>query len=139
MMKYPADVNPVMPNCGVTAVAIISGKSVAEVFAHMKAKYSKRGNWKGRTFPNQVMNTIADFKICLTSVYARQGKQRGPQLQKWALEQAKHDEVYLVWTTGHVQVVRARCVYDQQVNGRRVEKYWGRRKFITRIERVDYI
>ena len=132
-MKYPTDAQGDQPNCGVTAVATIAGKTVAEVFTYMKEKYGKRGHWKGRTQQKQVIDTLRDYGFTLDQRFIREGKKRGPQLQKQAFAL---NTIYLVWTTGHVQVVFDDKVYDQSGEFP-MHEYWGRRKFIVRIMEVS--
>lgn len=132
-MYYPQDVNSEAPNCGVTAVAIISGKSVADVFAYMKEKFGRGGNWKGRTFQKEVIDTLRDFGFYVKEVYKKPADKRGTQFQKHIF--FKRDIPHVVWTTGHVQVVYQGKVYDQ-TGCFNTSEYWGRRKFITRIVEV---
>ena len=131
-MKYPTDAQGNVPNCGVTAVATIAGKSVAETFAYMKQKFSKRGHWKGRTSQKQVIDTLRDFGFTLEQRFIK-GEKLGPALQRHLFQS---DKLYLVWTTGHVQVVFSGKVYDQS-GGFNMSEYWGRRKHIARIMEVS--
>ena len=137
-MLYPKDGRGEDPNCGVLAVATVTHRPLAVVFDHMKAKYGKNGNWKGRTVDSQVINTVGELGGKLENVYHREamGVKRGPQFMKWVTEKAKEGTPYMVWTTGHVQIVKNGKVYDQSGCGTPIAEYWGRRKFIRRVEKV---
>jgi len=137
-MLYPKDGRGNKPNCGVLVVATVTHKPLSEVFAHMKAKYGKNGNWKGRTFDHQVINTIGELGGRLENVFHKDtmGVKRGSQFMKWVNEKAQKDSAYVVWTTGHVQIVKEGKVYDQSGCGTPIAEHWGRRKFIKRIEKV---
>ena len=139
-ISYPTDI-VVGPNCGVTAIACLTGKSVAWVYEHMKARFGRRGNWKGRTNHSDRVEVLADLGIKLTPVYKAEQyinangelkTRRGPQLEKWVTN-ASRDRVFYVMTTNHVQIVYKGLVYDQSSNGVPVTQYWGRRKFIKQI------
>lgn len=130
-MKYPTDAQGGVPNCGVVAVATITGKTVGEVFQYMADKYNMHGNWKGRTSQVEVMEVLREYGFTLIQKFIK-GENRGPQLQKQCFAS---DTIYLVWTTGHVQVVYNELVYDQS-GCFSMEDYWGRRKYIIRIVEV---
>jgi hypothetical protein len=98
----------------------------------MKNKYSRTANWKGRTKQAQVIDVLRDYGFTLIQKFNRVDRARGPQLQKQCFAL---DTVYLVWTTGHVQVVYNDLVYDQS-GSFKMSEYWGRRKFITRLMEV---
>lgn len=109
-MKYPSDINSEVPNCGVTAVAVISEKSVAEVHQYMAKKYKKASHWKGRTAVYQVIETLNDFGFRLRFHFERKGSRRGPQIRKQCFAL---NTVYLAITSSHMFVVYNDAFYDQ--------------------------
>jgi hypothetical protein len=135
LIQYPSDGLGNSPYCGVLAVAIVAHRSVAEVFDIMKNAYGKRGNWKGRTQDFQVIETATKLGIKLYCVRPRT-QNKGTQFMKWVNTEAALGKTYMVWTTGHVQIVANGKVYDQSGCGTPIIEHWGRRKFIQRIELV---
>ncbi len=96
------------PNCGVTAVAIAAQKPFDEVFRYFKA--GRKGNYRGRTTDAQrykVMQALGvKWTACNMTVFGR------VTLRNWA-RYAKKDTLYMVRTTGHVQMFYNNIVTDQ--------------------------
>lgn len=114
------------PNCGVTAVAIVTGLPFNNIWNRIKSKY--KGNWKGRTKPMDWFQVLEEQGINHeVSVVPST-----PQLLFWARAYAKKDTAYMVMTTGHVQVVKNGWVIDQG-GPKPVRDHWGRRKKVKLI------
>lgn len=115
------------PNCGVTAIAILTGQPFKRVFEVMKMV--KNGNWKGRTHDQDRARAIKalGFKAWTTKTEAPH-----PSLWQFAIYTAERDQSYMVLVPGHAVVIRNQMVQDQNgifpikhynMRNRRVDEY----------------
>lgn len=138
-LKLPND-NCSGPNCGVTAIAVAAGISFDRVWA-MFQKYSKdnRDNkrWRGSTYDyerRQIMDVLKIKYKTLTfkEIYGQTGKGH-PTLQKFIEYATRKDEIYVITTTGHVQVVQNGWVIDQG-GPKPIAEYRARRAAVRNVE-----
>jgi hypothetical protein len=128
-------------NCGVTAVAILTGGTFAETFAQFRHVLKKSGRWKGRTTDADRRMVLATLNVTLREVPlpplynpAIAGRlTRRMTLERFVRCYAEKGVRYLVRTTGHVQVVRDGFVSDQ-CGCEPIGKFWGRRKRVTLVQ-----
>jgi hypothetical protein len=118
---------PCKPNCGVTAVAVVARKPFDKVFSDMKRREGKRGNWKGRTFPQEIDRALKDQGVSATRM-EMDAKSR-KQTLKTFVRDVDHKKTMIIRTTGHIQVVKDGYVIDQTLaEPKPVEKFSGRNK-----------
>lgn len=140
-MQLPPDAVGHLPNCGLTAMAIVANVSLAEATeAYQKSHFditgkNKRSNWKGRTFDDVRQHALKNY----LNVELEYRFIRGMTLARCCRLLAQ-DGVYLVVTTGHVQVVEKRgelpVMVADQGGTVTLSTYWGNRKKVKQIWRV---
>lgn len=119
------------PNCGVTAVAVISGISVTEAFAILRTIGNRTGRWKGVTNVAQRAEALELLGV-KTKAWALKDRMR---LETWVRDRAEPGKTYMVRTTGHVQVVRDGWVMDQSGLWRTCA-FRPRKKLVTHVTEV---
>ena len=121
-MTLPEGV-PFGPNCGVTAMAVITKKPFKELWRRMGERRS--GNWKGRT-------SLPDLVKILNEEGITHELRTGPSvtLTTFIRRVARPGVQYMVRTSGHFQVVKDGWVVDQG-GPKPISIFWGRRKRIT--------
>jgi hypothetical protein len=119
------------PNCGVTAVAAVTGKPFEDVWNYIRAKYYQSGRWGGGTRDRERADALTHFGMW--SLTLKLDKRQS--LKNWVLTKAQPGATYIVRTGGHVQVVRDGWCLDQ-TGPHPVAKYWGRNCFATHITLV---
>ena len=136
------------PMCGVVAVAHVAGVPAAAAFAAFKEALSKTGGWRGRTTDAERRAMLARLQVEFASLdpprHPRAGrrgrpKKRAPrymQLLEWTESHAEQGVTYIVATSRHCQVVRDGNVTDQR-GTRAVQDFWGRRKHIQTILKIE--
>lgn len=119
-------------HCGVQAVAVAAGKTLAETFdlfrQHAGNRIKRKRRWSGGTHyyeRKKVMNAIGVEFAVLPN-----GNTEGMTLQRFMRDVANPNHVYMVTTTGHVQLVRGSQVLDQR-GVQEIGDFWGRRKRIS--------
>ncbi len=138
-LALPKDTIGGQPNCGLTAMAIATGKRLSTVtrwYANAFEKINGRrqkANWKGRTYELPRLKALQDagYKV-------ETKRMSGITLKTWIDQHTKPGQTYIVTTTGHVQVVRDNWVFDQAGGfhiddadwrrGKRVKSVWTIRK-----------
>ena len=133
-MALPSDAR-MGPNCGLTAMAIAAGCTLAESRAAYLKHDSKRGNnWKGGTTVTNRALALHDLGVVFERITGLDGYSFLPRisLKKFCERHAAPGKRYIVTTTGHVQIVRGNVVTDQggKIN---INDYWGKRKIIKNI------
>ena len=119
------------PNCGVTAVAVATGKTFDEVWNYIRAKFYSGKRWQGGTRERERAAALSHFGRWNLTLPVK-GK---PSLQQWVKSHAQPGAIYIVRTAGHVQVVKDGWCLDQS-GPAPVASFWGRRKFVTHITLV---
>ena len=121
-------------NCGVTAVAAVAGVHFDKAFEMIKQIENRKGNWKGGsyTFSRRKALTKLGIKFEETVSVGRSN----PSLKKWISWYARKGDVYIVSTSGHVQVVHGKTVLDQR-GPAKIEEYWGRNKRVKNILKIN--
>ena len=119
-------------HCGVQAVAVAAGKTLAQTFnlfrQHGGVRIKRKRRWDGGTIYHErkkVMNAIGVEFATLPN-----GNTEGMTLQRFMRDVANPNHVYMVTTTGHVQLVRGSQVLDQH-GVQEIGDFWGRRKRIS--------
>ena len=137
-LKLPTG-NLTGPNCGVTAIAVASGISFDRVFKMFQTSKENINNkrWRGGTYDyerRQIMDVLKIKYKTLTfkEILAQTGKGR-PTLQKFIDLATRKDELYIITTTGHVQVVQNGWVIDQG-GPKPISEYRARRALVCNVE-----
>ena len=137
-LKLPND-NLTGPNCGVTAIAVASGISFDRVFKMFQTSSENRNNkrWRGATYDYERRRIMDVLKIkyktlTFKEILAQTGKGR-PTLQKFIDLATRKDELYIITTTGHVQVVQNGWVIDQG-GPKPISEYRARRALVCNVE-----
>jgi hypothetical protein len=132
-MSLPTDATS-GPNCGLTAMAIAAGCTLAEARAAYLKHDPKRGNWKGGTNDFLRRKAIKDLGIKCERVNRKGYKHISPRmtLKKFCERHTTPGKRYIVTTTGHVQIVRGTEVIDQRGKVD-INDYWGKRKMTLEI------
>ncbi len=119
-------------HCGVQAVAVAAGKTLAETFdlfrQHGGHRIRRKRRWSGGTIYHERQRVMDALNIqfdCLP-----QSHTEGVTLQRFMRDVANPNHVYMVTTTGHVQLVRGSQVLDQR-GVQEIGDFWGRRKRIS--------
>lgn len=113
------------PNCGVTTVAVITGRPFAEVFEWMRVEGKHNRAWKGRTTHAERVAAMKHFGATLGDT-ARAN--RGCTLGVWVRRWARRGTTYMVDVTGHAMAYRDGVFYDQCGAKTLAEKGGARRR-----------
>ena len=123
------------PHCGVQAVAIVAGKSLNEMLTYFKqTRPIARGNrWSGGTRHHDRVAVLDDIGAAY-DVMTRNDmpgyERRKINLAQFVARFAKPGKVYMVTTTGHVQLVKDGVVLDQG-GPKPIAEFRGRRKYLS--------
>jgi len=130
------------PNCGLTALAVVAGVTLAEATAAYVRQYPRYvgSNWKGGTRWPYTMQAAKHLGVRYVDDM--------PLDTRWAcrIEKRmtlktyvkKHDlpgKRYMIRTTGHVQVVQDNMVIDQ-AGVRHIDEYRGAGKIVKDVLRI---
>lgn len=120
--------HPSAPCCGVTAVANITGEPFDKVWHMLSLRYGK--TWKGTTWNDDLMWVIDALGWTYNTF-------QPARTNRFTLEEFTHslalpNITYMVWTPGHVQVVRNKKVLDQSID-LFIERVPWRRKKVRRV------
>tara|TARA_R100001440_G_scaffold18866_1_gene31927 strand:+ start:279 stop:803 length:525 start_codon:yes stop_codon:yes gene_type:complete len=127
-------------HCGVQAVAVVAGISLNDAFVQFK-KHCKRvaskKRWHGGTKHDERLVVLDKLNVKYDKLL-QQHKRNGilystgfdMTLQRFIKDVANPNHVYMVTTTGHVQLIHGNKVLDQGgvVD---INDYWGKRKKIS--------
>tara|TARA_R110000744_G_scaffold46466_4_gene102703 strand:+ start:107 stop:595 length:489 start_codon:yes stop_codon:yes gene_type:complete len=132
-MSLPSDATS-GPNCGLTAIAIAAGCTMADAISSYTKYCPKRGNWKGGTLKFFRAKALADLGVETKKIEGLDGYTFIPRtsLKQFCQRHAVDGKRYIITTTGHVQIVRGNEVIDQQ-GKMSIKEYWGSRKRIKEI------
>ncbi len=123
-------------HCGVQAVAIVAGISLTEAFGkfrkHCKRVASKK-RWHGGTKHEERVAILQQLNVKYEKLVQKGSSYiigHGMTLQRFIKDVANPNHVYMVTTTGHVQLIHGNKVLDQGgvVD---IQDYWGKRKKIS--------
>lgn len=98
--------NKTGPNCGVTAVAIAAQLPFSVVYAEFARRH--KGNYKGRTTILERNRVMENFGVSWTKIQFYR-----MNLRTWVRRCSKPNTLYMVTTTGHVQMVFNGIITDQ--------------------------
>lgn len=130
-------------HCGVQAVAVVAGISLNDAFVQFKkhCKFiAKRKRWSGGTHYEDRLVVLDKLNVKYDKLLQKVGNKPewhnsckigyGMTLQRFIKDVANPNHVYMVTTTGHVQLVYGNNVLDQRgvVD---INDYWGKRKKIS--------
>lgn len=149
ILKLPIG-NRLGSNCGVTAVAVLANVNFDVAFNTLKAmiyhrydkfdsKYGVRGitrrpnAWVGKTSTDLCLDSLRDFGINMKEVTPP----RKMTLKTWVLNYSRKNIVYMVTTTGHIQLVYNMYVLDQcsQNGGQFITEFSWRNRRIQMINK----
>lgn len=96
-----------LPNCGVTAIAIVTGQPYRKVWDWFATRNNHTtGHWKGRTFSSQYSQAMeafgTKFKACPV----------GMTVEGFVNWHTVKDRTYLINVSGHVFVLRNGVIAD---------------------------
>lgn len=102
------------PICGIVATAIATGSLYSEVYDYY-AK-GRAGSWKGRLSNDRIIKGLRHFGAKLTSCEKELKSIHGKTILHAAnvLSLNSPDDVYVIFTRDHVQVVQRFMIADQQ-------------------------
>lgn len=117
-------------HCGVQAVAVAAGISLTKAFRVFRkhCAIARQGNWKGGTRYGDRIKVLDKLGVKYDKLDP--AHTNGMTLQRFMRDVANPNHVYMVTTTGHVQLVRGSQVLDQK-GVQEIGDFWGRRKRIS--------
>ena len=113
-----------LPCCTITAISVFTGANFEDVW--QEAKKGRANNWKGRTHNHVQQRLMKKFNKGRTAGF-RPGRM---SLQKFHETQARKNTAYLIFTTGHCQVMVNGYVVDQK-GATHISEFYGRRKIVS--------
>lgn len=122
-LERPAGFIAGLPNCGVTAVAIVTGQSYRKVWDWFVATYGKTNGWKGRTRSVQLARAMTAFGTQYKLLPAR-----GLLVHGFAEWHTIRDRTYLVYISGHFFVLYNGIIADNTKNHGKPVNLYGRRR-----------
>jgi len=126
-------------HCGVQAVAVVAGISLNDAFVQFKkhCKFiAKRKRWSGGTHYEDRLVVLDKLNVKYDKLIQKDklgmlySTCDGMTLQRFIKDVANPNHVYMVTTTGHVQLVYGNNVLDQR-GVADINDYWGKRKKIS--------
>jgi hypothetical protein len=123
--------DPRKGNCGITALAVVTGRSFSEVRSTLVAAFPRGPRWMGST-----IHTERIAVLCLLDVPHLDYKvePRMP-VRLWARHLAMPGITYMLRHAGHVCVYRDGWVIDQS-GPKPIENYRHRKCYITNITEI---
>ena len=113
-------------NCGVVGIAVFCGVAYQPVEDFIRKHSRKPSNWKGSTRKPERDAALREFNKHRSVTF----KSEGMTLATFVRKHAKPDHVYLVRTSGHIQVVLNGTVIDQG-GPRPIAEFWGKGKRVS--------
>lgn len=101
------------PNCGVTAVAVVSGRPFNEVFEFIKGHAGRTGNWQGRTRLVERLAALDAFQVPYEVVFRYQLRGQRRTRLSTLIRWLDPNATYLMDVTGHSFVLRGGKIVDQ--------------------------
>lgn len=127
-----------LPICGVVASAVSTNQPIGKVYSDLAA--SKRGNWRGRLQIDEILQYIRRQGVELFIAYDLSEYEKDKRTLKSLIQRTMITEpetAFLVFTTGHVQVVQGRNCIDQAGVQDFMDYRWNRKKIDFDIYRID--
>ena len=123
-------------HCGVQAVAVVAGISLDDAFAQFKRnckRVASKKRWAGGTKHEERVAILQQLNVKYEKLIQKGSSYiigHGMTLQRFIKDVANPNHVYMVTTTGHVQLIHGNNVLDQGgvVD---IQDYWGKRKKIS--------
>ena len=108
------------------------------MYDHCKRRYNRRANWKGSFKSSKdIIAVLEDHGVILKRLYKWQKGERHRQLRTLVNKKLlKAEKTYVIFTTGHVQLVQRNRVYDQSGPAQEIEEYWAKGKYVKEIYEV---
>jgi len=130
------------PNCGLTALAVVAGVTLADATAAYIRQYPRYvgSNWKGGTRWTYTMQAAKHLGVLyvddmpLDTRYDCRIEKR-MSLKTFVKKHAIPGKRYMIRTTGHVQVVQDNMVIDQ-AGVRHIDEYRGAGKIVKDVLRI---
>lgn len=119
-------------HCGVQAVAVVAGISLTKafrVFQENIPRTRRRRTWDGGTFHSERVKVMDKLGVKYEQLDPAHTK--GVTMQRFIKDVANPNHVYMVTTTGHVQLIRGNQVLDQG-GIKDIADHWGKRKRISK-------
>jgi len=140
-LALPVDAQ-IGPNCGLTALAVVAGVTLAEATAAYIRQYPRRvgSRWKGGTHWTYTMQAAKHLGVRyvddtpLDPRYTIRIVKR-MSLKTFVKKHAMRGKRYMIRTTGHVQVLQDGMVIDQG-GGRHIDEYRGAGKIVKDALRI---
>jgi hypothetical protein len=125
-LKIPEGMPTGLGNCGIVGIAIFCGVPYQPVEDFIRKHSRKPSNWKGGTRKPERDAALREFNKSRSVTF----KSEGMTLATFVRKHARQNHVYLVRTTGHIQVVLNGMVIDQ-AGPRPISEHWGRNKHMS--------
>ena len=133
--RIPEDVPLRLPNCGLVAVCVLTGKPYWEVYNTVADRYGKNGNWKGSSWPHQ-LDYVLD--LCGTKRSQETWPEEKTLMAFFRDARFVRSATYMIHVTGHVIVVHRGRIYDQNTpEGDLILENRFRRSRIHRVMRFE--
>jgi hypothetical protein len=141
-MEYPKGYISDLPNCGIVAIAALTGQEYRTVWEWFRKKNKRPGQWRGATFASDYPEALAalgkkESRLIFEGKKSAKkiGQQRPMPLHYWVSIYSKKypGKKFLVNSCNHTMAVENGVVLDQSgikpVNehkskGRRITKAW---------------
>jgi hypothetical protein len=124
--------DPRKGNCGITALAVVTGRSFAEIRELFLREFPKTKRWAGATRHNE--------RVALLRLLGVPHDDTRPggriQVRRWARHLAQPGKTYMLRHAGHVCVYRDGWVIDQS-GPKPIENYRHRKCYITNITEIQ--
>lgn len=117
------------PVCGVVVAAAAAGVTFDEAWKRFAKFYGPR--WTGATHKKHRDKVLKDLGVRLKAVPVPR-----PMTLKTALRLLRPRRRYIVWTSGHIQIVQGGMVLDQ-AGPRPVAGDWTGRKRVVLIQEIE--
>src|SRR5574337_1519079 len=133
-MSLPRD-NIIGPNCGVTCVAIASNVSFEKAwFTLIKMRFpagSRRPSrlWKGATSHTNRVAALKELGVNFTELKFN----KKFTLKTFIEKHASRGKLYMVNTTGHVQMVKDGLIVDQNGKNTLLTDYWRKKRRVKNV------
>ena len=122
------------PNCGLTALAVVAGVTLADATAAYIRQYPRYvgSNWKGGTRWTYTMQAAKHLGVRYVDDMPFNTRM---SLKTFVKKHAMPWHRYMIRTTGHVQVVQDGMVIDQ-CGVRHIDEYRGAGKIVKDVLRI---
>jgi len=101
-----------LPNCGITAISLVSGIEYDTVWRTFMAVNRKRKNWRGRAYNGEMTKTMNSLQIH-GKFYSDICEVRPIKLKEFAIVTEKDESAYIAHITWHLLAVHKGIIGDQ--------------------------